>query len=78
MSQTTNPGKIFHKRKFRRERQVYVVARATAQGGPWSVWAVPESAGIRALHSLQILTARSREDQAQAIADKHNDQEART
>jgi len=38
---------------------------------------VPESAGIRALHSLQVLTARSRANQAQAIADKHNAQEDR-
>jgi len=74
---TPNPGKIFLKRKFKRERQVYVVARATAQGGPWTVWPVPESAGIRALHSLQVLTARSRANQAQAIADKHNAQEDR-
>ena len=78
MTMTAIPGIHGSRKSRKRDRTVSVVARATAQGGPWTVWAVPESAGIRALHALHVLTARSREPQAQAIANKHNAQEART
>jgi hypothetical protein len=60
----------------RKERRVFVVARATADGGPWTVWSVPESAGIKALHALQVHTARSQRRAAQGVADRLNGQEA--